>query len=372
MPVVGHVLHRLEFAGAEVLAAALARQLKDRFRFVFICLDGVGKLGEELTKEGFPVVALSRKPGVDWAVARGIRQAVKEHGVGLLHAHQYTPFFYSALSRRLGATPHILFTEHGRHFPDQRKLKHILVNPWLLKKRDRVTAVGQFVKRALVENEGIPAHRIEVFYNGINPDKFQMADRAAVRAEVRKELNLREDQPVVLQVARFHPVKDHALSIDAFAGVVEEIPNAVLLLAGDGELLDAMWKKVGGLSLTANVRFMGVRTDIPRLMAAADVFCLSSLSEGISVTLLEAMASRLPIVATDVGGNGEVVLHNHNGLLSPRRDVKGLTTNLLTLLRDPQTRAGMAEAGHSRVHELFTQQLMHERFVGMYEQMLRK
>ncbi len=370
---IAHVLHRLYLAGAEVLAAALARKLGDRYRFVFLCLDEVGPLGRELEEQGFAVVDLGRRPGVDLALAGRLRRAVREHRVSLLHAHQYTPFFYSALSRGLRGVPPILFTEHGRHYPDFRRPKRVLANRFLLRRGDRVTAVGHFVKEMLIANEGIHAARIEVIHNGIDPAPFDPDIIHTHRAAVRAELSAAEGQAVILQVARFHPVKDHATAIRAMSKVCREAPgSAVLALAGDGEKMQEARALAAELGIEADVRFLGVRKDVPRLMAGADVFMLSSLSEGISVTLLEAMAAALPIAATEVGGNGEVVEHEVTGLLSPRGEGEALGDHLLRLVRDPAQRKRMGEAGRSRLLERFTQQRMHGRFEELYAEMTQK
>jgi len=374
-PVVAHVLHRLYLAGAEVLAAALARRLGERFTFLFLCLDEIGPLGAQLAGEGFTVVDLKRKPGIDLSVGRRMKQLTREHRIDLLHAHQYTPFFYSALSRGLrgGFTgrPPILFTEHGRHYPDPRKLKRIAVNKLLLRPGDRVTAVGRFVKRALVDKEGIRDSRIEVIYNGIDGDTFTPDATGQLRATVRGELGIAADQPVVLQVARFHPVKDHATAVRAFAAAKAQMSGQppLLLLAGEGELKADIETLASQLGIADAVRFLGVRGDVPRLMAAADVFMLSSLSEGVSVTLLEAMGAGLPIAATDVGGNSEVVAANESGLLSPRGDAQGLGRNLVTLLRDAGLRRRMGEGGRARLLQTFTQDRMHERYAELYDEL---
>ena len=379
-PVIAHVLHRLYLAGAEVLAAALSRRLRDRFNFLFLCLDEIGPLGEQLAGEGFTVVDLQRKPGVDRQVPRRIRRIIREQNVRLLHAHQYTPFFYASASRGmwglLRSRPRVLFTEHGRHYPAILKTKRVLANKLLLRSRDRVTAVGNFVKQALVSNEGIKARRIEVVYNGIDPQQFTFDATGETRAVVRNELGIGGEQPVLLQVARFHPVKDHATAIRAFAfafkqGQWNEKQTPVFLLAGDGDKKDEMEKLVTELGVNDHVRFLGVRSDVPRLMAAADVFTLSSLSEGISVTLLEARGAAVPIAATDVGGNGEVVKHESSGLLSPRGDHEGLGRNLLMLLTDAATRRRMGDAGRQRLLETFTQEQMHARYAAIYEETLK-
>ncbi len=383
-PTIAHVLHRLDYAGAEVLAAALARQLRGEYRWLFLCLDAGGPLGDALQSEGFEVIVLNRKPGLDWRVARQMAQCCDENRIDLLHAHQYTPFFYAAVGRWLPGggrrprprpRPRMLFTEHGRHYPDQRRLKRVLANQLLLRRGDAVTAVGQFVKDALVRNEGIAAGRIEVIHNGIDPQPFAQLDTPATRAQVRAELGLTPAQSVWLQVARFHPVKDHGTALRALAQVQRDWtqqgqPAPVLLLAGDGGERQRMEQLADELGVRAQVRFLGVRTDIPRLMAAADGFVLSSLSEGLSVTLLEAMASGLPIVATQVGGNGEAVLHERTGLLSGRGDHAMLATNWLRLARDADLRQTYGAAGRARLHEHFTQARMHGLYAQCYARLL--
>ena len=368
-PVIAQVLHRLYLAGAEVLSADLARNLGDRFRFVFICLDEIGLLGDQLIAEGFEVLNLKRHPGIDWSVARCMGDLVRSQKIDILHAHQYTPFFYAAAGRRLMRTP-ILFTEHGRHYPDQRKIQRVLANKLLLHRCDRVISVGRFVKQSLVDYEGFPARRIETIYNGVDIDRFDWKGNQKLRGAARQALELPSDHQVVLLVARFHPVKDHQLAIRAFARVVSKNRRAILLLVGDGDGREAIENLVQALGINDNVRFLGLQSDIPQIMAAADVFMLSSLSEGISVTLLEAMASGLPVAATNVGGNGEVVMEGKTGLLSPRGNSEILSRNLMALLGNVNMRMSMGQAAQQRVRKCFTQEQMHSRYASLYQEML--
>jgi glycosyltransferase involved in cell wall biosynthesis len=373
---IAHVLHRLEHAGAEVLAADLSRKLQGEYHFVFLCLDQIGHMGRLLQEQGFTVVNLGRRPGLDVSVARRIRRAVRYYGIDLLHAHQYSPFFYASLSRGLfgrkrGGRPLLLFTEHGRHYPDQRRLKRVLANRWLLRPGDRVTAVGRFVRRMLIENEGLDifrlSHDIQVIYNGIDQDRF--APGPGARQAARKQLGVADDQFLVMQVARFHSVKDHGTGLLAFARAHNHMPNFRLALVGDGQLKPAMEQRAWDLGVFDHVQFLGVREDVNQLLPAADIFMLSSLSEGISITLLEAMAAQLPIVATDVGGNAEVIEHGQTGLLSPRQDADTLAQNLL-LLGNADMRQKMGAAGRVRVIKQFTQLQMHAAYADVYDQML--
>lgn len=378
-PIIAHVLHRLDRAGAEVLAAGLARDLTDRFDSVFFCLDGLGPLAQELAGAGFVVESFDRRPGIDRGLARRMRKQIDELGVSLLHCHQYTPFFYGSLAR--GLTPGrrralpLIFTEHGRHYPDHRSTKRVLANKVLMGRRDAVTAVGGFVKQALIDNEGLPAARIEVIHNGIEPGETidssaRSSALSGARSEARAALGIADNAPVVMQVARFHSVKDHPTAIAAFAKVNAQMPDATLVFIGDGPGRADAEQQARRLGLTDRIMFTGVRDDVRRLLPGADVFLLSSLSEGVSVTLLEAMDAGLAIVATEVGGNGEVVEHEKTGLLAPRGDAAALAGHLLTLLNDPALANGFGHAGRNRLLERFTQAQMHGRYNDIYRRLV--
>ncbi len=211
------LLHTLHVGGAEVLAARLVRRLRERDDFVFACLDELGSLGEELRKEGFVVEVLGRRPGLDVRCAWRLARFLRRHGVQLVQAHQYTPFFYAELARLLYPSAPILFTEHGRHQPDYPRRKRMLFNRWMLRRKDHTVAVGEAVKQALIDNEGIPQGRIEVVYNGIDTDRFSPSSED--RAAVRRELGLAPDDLAVMQVARLDYLKDHPTAVRTIARV---------------------------------------------------------------------------------------------------------------------------------------------------------
>jgi len=352
-----------------MLAARLARQLSGAYRFVFACLDDLGTLGEELRREGFHVHVLGRRPGLDWRCACEMGALLRRERVDLLHAHQYTPFFYALLGRWVCRRPPILFTEHGRHHPDYLRRKRVLANRALIESRDRVVGVGAAVRRALIDNEGIPADRVGVIYNGIPLSRF--ADGRGERAEVRAELGLAPDELMVLQVARLDPLKDHATAITAMSHLRHSCPRAKLVLAGEGPRRGLVEGLVNEHGLQDRVRLLGLRKDVPRLMAAADVFLLSSISEGIPLTLIEAMAAGLPVVSTDVGGVAEVVLPGDTGLLAPAGDGAALAGHVLALAGRPDLRAEMGRRGTRRAHEVFAEEQMHAAYRACYEEMSR-
>jgi glycosyltransferase involved in cell wall biosynthesis len=273
------------------------------------------------------------------------------------------------MGRWLCRRPPILFTEHGRHHPDCPSRKRVLANRALIESRDRVVGVGAAVRQALIDKEGIPADRVGVIYNGIPLGRF--ADGRSARAEARAELGLDPDELMVLQVARLDPLKDHATAIAAMAHLRHRCPRARLVLAGEGPRRGLVEGLVSEHGLQDRVRLLGLRKDVPRLMAAADVFLLSSVSEGIPLTLIEAMAAGLPVVSTDVGGVAEVVSPGDTGLLAPAGDGAALADHVLALAGSPDLRAEMGRRGALRATEVFAEEQMHAAYRACYEEMCR-
>jgi glycosyltransferase involved in cell wall biosynthesis len=358
----------LHVGGAEVLAARLARQLAGEYRFVFACLDEVGTLGEELRREGFPVHVLGRRPGLDLGCAGRLGNLLRRERVDVLHAHQYAPFFYSLLGRWLCRRPPILFTEHGRHHPDYPRPRRILANRLLLEKRDRVVGVGQAVRAALVANEGLPPERVTVIYNGVDLSPFAAP---ADRERTRRELGFDADHFVLVQVARLDYLKDHATALRTLDRVLARRPEARLVLVGEGPERPAIEREVHRRGLTGHVRLLGLRQDVARLIPAADAFLLTSISEGIPLTLIEAMAAGLPVVATQVGGVSEVVEAGASGLLADAGDADALAGQLLRLADDPALRARMGQEGRCRASRLFSEDRMHGSYLRLYGEMFR-
>jgi glycosyltransferase involved in cell wall biosynthesis len=365
---IGQVLHSLQVGGAEMLAAHLARRFRDSYRFVFICLDSLGRLGEQLREEGFPVHVVGRRPGLDWRCPLRLRSLLQQERVDLIHAHQYTPFLYSLLSRLHSRRPPVLFLEHGRHYPDTRRLKRVIANRLLLRRGDRVVAVGQSVRQALIDNEGIPPHRVDVIYNGINLSAFDPAqyDRCAVR----NELGIAPGEFFIMQVARLDYLKDHATAVRTMKRVTERRPEARLLLIGEGPLRGTIEELVAQLNLGQAVRLLGLRCDVRRLLPAADLFLLTSISEGIPLTVIEAMAAGLPVVSTRVGGVPEVVDDERTGLLAPAGADDALAEKVCQLLDNAPERQRMSQRGRLRGAAHFSDQSMDSRYRELYNEML--
>lgn len=367
-PVVCQLVHGLPVGGTEVMVDRLIRRLASRFHFVIACLDEVGDLGQRLINDGFELHQLGRRPGFDWACVRRLVRRLEGQGVQLVHAHQYTPFAYAAAMRVFGRRPRILFTEHGRFYPDVASRKRKLFNRLMTSRRDRFIAVGGSVRQALIDKEGLPGSRIEVIYNGVDQSPVRLD--AAQRAEVRAELGVAESDFLVLQVARLDTIKDHSTAIRTISAAARQDPRLKLHLVGDGPERQRIEHQVAALGLNHCVTVHGQRRDVSRLLAAADAFLLTSVSEGIPVTIIEAMASRLPVVSTAVGGVPEVIDDGLSGLLAPAGDDKALAAALVRLACDAELRYRLAECGARRAAERFSEDLMINEYACIYAEMI--
>ena len=363
---IAFVLHVMQVAGAEVLVAETIRRLRTALDPVVVCLDGVGQLGETMRAEGVDVIALGRRPGLDVRMAWRMAAVLRERRIRVVHAHQYTPFFYSALAKPLvGHRTWLILTEHGRFYPDVVSPRRRMTNRWLLSHlADEVNAVAAFSARALHEQDGFPLP-IPVVENGIDVLAY---DPASDRAAAKRHVGLDPGRRHIICIARLHPVKDHAMLVRAFARVAGAMPDVDLVLAGDGELRATLQAQVAAAGLEQRVSFLGVRRDVPDLLRAADVFALTSVSEGASITVLEAMASGVPSVLTAVGGNGELVRDGVEGLLVPRHDDEAAAQALMRILGDAALRTKLgAEARH---RALSTYQL--DRTVARYGELYQQ
>lgn len=359
---VGFVVHSMQMAGAERLVVETIRRLGDRILPAVFCLDTVGLLGTDLQRENIDVVAFGRRPGLDLSVARRLASEIARRNIAVIHAHQYTPFFYAALAKLLRrGRPRLILTEHGRHYPDIVSAQRRLGNRILLGRlADRINAVCAFSADALAANDGFARDRIDVIPNGIALDQFEHSQPAG---------DLGRERRYVTCIARFHPVKDHATLLRGFAMIAPAFPDVDLVLAGDGPLRIDLETLAQTLRISRRVRFLGVRRDIPAILKASAVFCLTSVSEAASLTVLEAMASGVPTVLTNVGGNPELVEDRVHGLLVPRADPAGVAAALRTFLDDPQYAAGLAAAAADRVRQHFLLETTVARYDTLYAQL---
>ena len=355
----------MQVAGAEVLVKETIRRLGAQIVPTVFCLDSVGQLGEEHLANGGDLVCFHRKPGRDFKVSWKLAREAGRRGIDAIHAHQYTPFFYAALAKPLTRPrPKLILTEHGRHYPDLVSPKRRAFNRLILDRlADDVNACVGFSARALRDVDGFRGNRIRVIDNGIDVDRY---GPPADKAEQKRALGFDPARRYVVHVARHHPVKDQATLLKGFAAAAPRLPDVDLLMAGDGPLREELEALARTLGITGRVKFLGIRKDVPEVLKAGDVFALTSVSEAASLTLLEAMATGLPSVVTDVGGNPDLIRRDVDGLLFPRGDSAACGAAFRRLLTEPGLAEKLGANARLRAHERFRLDDTVERYAELY------
>jgi glycosyltransferase involved in cell wall biosynthesis len=358
-----HLTYDMRIGGTEMVIKNLIEGSDPTiFDMSIFCIETpIGPWGIEMQNTGVPITATTRKLGFDKSLIFAIRNHLKANNINIIHCHQYTPWVYGVLAA-LGTKTKVIFTEHGRFYPDSSTSKRKLINPVLNLFTHHVTAISKATKHALIEFENIPAKAIEVIYNGIAPLTYNI-DKAKA---LRKSLNIPENHMVLGTVARFDPIKNHTMMIKSFAKVLAQQPECTLLIVGDGEERNNIEQCIAVLGLEKNVILVGYEPKPAEHIAIMDIFLLSSLSEGTSMTLLEAMSIGKPCVVTDAGGNPEIIGNNLNGKVTPNNNIKMFGDAIAELLQNRSKLAKYSKATSETFNKKFIAQSMNKKYETLY------
>ncbi len=363
-----HLVLSLNVGGTEHLVCEMCRDLSRDYRVVICCLDDLGVWGKELRREGFVVFPLYRMPGVDFSVVFQLVAFFKRYQVDLVHAHQYSPFFYGALTRLLYPKARLLFLEHGRHWPEVKKRVKNLFNRLVLQPlTHEIVAVSREIKERLVQYEGLSREKIKVIYNGIKDiPKLSESDKERLRSK----WSFSKDDFVVVTVGRLDPIKNLPMFLKSL--VVARSKNSTIrgFIIGDGPERLTLESLARSLRLQNDVIFAGFRQDSVELIQIADCFALSSFSEGTSLALLEAMAAGLPCVVTDVGGNPEIVVDGKSGFVVPSGDVLKMAAAFSLLAERPDLAQRMGQFSRQLFETKFTFERMMQQYRALYSKLL--
>ncbi|WP_448249779.1 glycosyltransferase [Thalassotalea agariperforans] len=364
-----HITYDMRIGGTEMVIKNLIDGAdKSQFDMSVLCIESpLGPFAEDLIKDGIKFHELNRQPGFDKSLIKNIRKIIKQNNIDIIHCHQYTPWVYGVIAAMFTRTK-VIFTEHGRFYPDSSTWKRKLINPVLNCFTDQVTAISKATKQALVEFENIPAKDIEVIYNGIAPLTFD-AEKVEV---LRKSLNIPDNHTVLGTVARFDPIKNHTMMLKAFAKVLSQQPNCTLLIVGDGEERANIENCITELGIKNNVILAGYEPKPAEHIALMDIFLLSSLSEGTSMTLLEAMSLSKPCVVTNAGGNPEIVEDNINGYVTENDNEAEFALGINRVIAAMTASTDLGSASQNIFNNLFSEAQMNKNFNLLYQKAFSK
>ncbi|MCK5127034.1 MAG: glycosyltransferase [candidate division Zixibacteria bacterium] len=363
-----HTVLNLGFAGLERVVTELSMATdKDIYDVEVCCFQRKGYFADILEKSGVTVSLIPRKEsGTDWSLPRKLAKFAKDKEVQVLHCHTGT-FWFSALAGKLGRIPALIYTEHGRFLVEPFvRLAEDFVSARLA---DKSIAVSAELESYMVEKVKFPAKKMAVILNGVNTMTFLPGPKPE---NLLQEFKLSPKTKILGCVASFNTVKDHATMLDVFKIIKEEYDDIALLLVGDGMLRDKIEAKIESLGLGDSVIMTGKRKDVQDLLRLMDVFLLFSLSEGTSMSIAEAMASGLPAVVTNVGGNPSLVDNDVNGILVETKQPRNMAKAVLSLILDEKRMAEFSSAAVEKVKRAYSVDVMARQYSDVYMEILNK
>lgn len=360
------------WAGAEVqLATLIAGLTKFQDVRLTVILLNSGILADRLGECGIPVRILEERSHNAVQLLFQIRRILSEERFDILHTHRYKENILGGLAGAMVGVPHQIRTVHGMRepfvgFKSVKSRVYRMLDMLVARSRIKMSiAVSCDIERQLSARYG--ADRVVMIHNGIDCERLRLTTSPAV---VRQRLGVDVTHKLIGSVGRLTPVKGYQYLLGAFRRIAERDSNARLVLVGDGPERLRLESLAWEYGIDKKVIFYGFTSDVGEILAALDVFVLSSLHEGISISLLESLALGIPSVVTAVGGNPEVVRHNETGLLVPPLDEPALADAIVSLLDNPGRTAAMREAGRKLVETEFSKDAMATHVHTLYRRLV--
>ena len=367
-PLIVHVIYRLQVGGLENGVVNLVNRLPhDRFRHVIVCLADYTDFRQRIERDDVAVIAMHKKPGQDFATLWRLYKLFRQWRPAVVHTRNIG-CLEAQLPAWLARVPLRVHGEHGWDVSDPDGSNNTY--RWL--RRLHAPLVHCFIPLSghlddyLQQRVGIKPRKIRRIYNGVDGQRFHPGDSKALPQGFADAQSL-----VFGTVGRMHGVKDQTNLVQAFIALAkqhpQQAPHLRLVMIGDGPLLADCRQLLEQAGLSDQAWLPGARNDIPEILRALDVFVLPSQAEGISNTVLEAMASGLPVIATAVGGNPELVDENRSGLLPPAQNPQALAEAMARYLDDPDLIAQHGEAGLERIRQHFSLPRMLDNYAAVYQ-----
>ncbi len=362
-----HVTPSLVPYGAERVTASLAHGMdRERFETTVVSLFGAQEesLGPVLEQDGIRVMYLNKRPGIDLRMLGRFTRVIDEIRPHVVHTSNYV-LRYTLLPSLRHGVPVLVHTLQNVA-EREVDLAGRMLQRWAFRSRVHPVSIAEEVSESFERTYALP--RPTLIPNAIEVDRYTQAK--ATRAAWRRKEGLGPDDLLFVCVARLDRQKNHGALLDAFAAGPARHPASKLLLAGDGPMRNELEQRAKHLKIGDRVLFLGRREDISTVLGAADVFTLASLWEGNPLSVMEAMAAGLPVVATAVGGVPELMEHGCHGFLPRAGDVPALASGLLALAQDPAMRRSMGDAAGKRARERFDRHPMIRAYEDLYERLL--
>jgi len=361
-------LNQARVAGTEKHLLIILKNLnRDLFEPAVLCFSD-GPLIELLREQGIKAWALQRERFLDYSTAKKTYRLIKENKFDLLHSHCGQ---FACIIAKLAGVPYLIETRHGLYLNfdqlDKVNFLRSLINKNKAKFVDMTITVNKIDKKILSEKFGAPENKIREVANGLDLEEIKSLK---IAAQIKNELQIAPGCNIVGTVARFTEQKGLKYFVEAAKLIKEQIPNCKFIIVGDGELKNSLIKFAQNIGIYQEIIFTGYRVDAVSILSIFDIFVLPSLWEGMPYTILEAMALKKPVVATNVFGNSEIVLNGKTGNLVSPRDSFAISKAVIALLKNKEKAKKMGENGFHRIKTDFSGKKMTEKIEHIYLELL--
>lgn len=375
-PLIAHIVHHFGMGGMENGMVNLINQLPvDRFRHAIICLDGYTEYRHRIHRPDVDFYALGRRAGIDWRLYGNLWKLLRQLRPDIVHTRNLATL-EGQIVAFLAGNPRRIHGEHGRDVFDLdgsnrkynalRKLIKPLVHHYIAVSKD----LDQWLRRTI----GVDEDRVTQIYNGVDTHRFTR--RVDETRDALPSGFLPDGGVLIGSVGRMAEVKNFPLLVRGFIDLINQLPGlravARLAIIGEGMAHARCMEMLTQAGMAELAWLPGARNDVAEIMRAMDIFVLPSLAEGISNTILEAMATGLPIVATSVGGNVELIESGVSGTLVASDDTPAMTRALAHYAGDPELRAAHGQAARRRAESCFSLETMASRYLAVYEHVLAR
>jgi glycosyltransferase involved in cell wall biosynthesis len=361
-----HVAQYLEIGGLESFIIEFCRKIDRRkFNVAVLCLNGYDEQYKRMLEEiNVPLYLITKKSKFDFSFFLKAASLLREHNVDILNAHGGC-FFYTAIIGCLARVKGIFFTAHGQ--PIRAGLQERIEELVSCILSDRIIAVSDEIATDMKKRIVMSSNKIATIINGINTEKFALCSDNSRLNELKNRFNLPLEKIIVGTVGRLESVKNYGMLISAFARLIDLNKDVHLVFVGSGNEEENLKNRVNDLGLSEHVTFMGMQYDLPLIYPLFKIFVLSSLTEGTSLSLLEAQSCGVPAVVTKVGGNSGVIQHGVNGYLCDLNDTDSMVLMIDKIIDDELNYVKMSEASRENVCRKFSLDIMLQKYIEIYE-----
>ncbi len=358
------ITHDLAIGGLQKVVVNLCRAIdKNRFHIIVLCLRALGPLTEEIEQLGIKVILLpQKKTGTDYFSFLKVAHILRKERIQVIHTHNTQPLIDSTLAVILSCGgQRIIHTDHARQFPDK---KRYMFAEWFSSHFVyKIVGVSEQTTENLYKYEKMSLKKLVTIENGIDGSRFLIDIDRQVK---RKALGIRCDGQVIGIISRLEEVKGITYLLQAISEITMAFPDLTLLIVGDGSEMKNLKSETKKLNIEQNVVFSGPRNDIPEIFQILDIYLLPSLSEGLPIGLLEAMASGCPVIASNVGGIPRVIINNDSGILVEPGNPQELASSVIRLLKDKTLRQKISNNMKKIFMEKYSADNMIRKYTRLY------